>query len=426
MRRLLLLFILSPVILFGQVRQKALADSIKAVGTDIREISEAINNSPGNKVENIHVSDSAGYVTVLVRVHVAEASVIPRLPPLPFANIKTADIVVDGVGTVEVPPRCRLVLEPDTVIALSPRPVVKLNTGDILVANADPVIVPPRSRLVLEPDTVIALSARAFVKFNTRDIPVAKIETAAVPSLPYIKPWIDTLPLLSVTLLKMKAVVAGRLSATAIPPLADVEKEVMEPLDPSEPLQLAIKRTRPGKMKTCTVPVFEVTRMEVSEMHLSDEGYELLEKLEGFSPQLYALGDGGLTIGFGFFVPYSESSKWDKGISWEAAERMIREKVPSYEDQVKQYINVPLTQLEFDALTMLAYNLGGFSKATSIVNDINSNADFEKLQKDWMRFVHSKAPGVLKGLMNRRRDEMQVRNEWNYQPERKIQILKNR
>ncbi len=166
--------------------------------------------------------------------------------------------------------------------------------------------------------------------------------------------------------------------------------------------------------------------MPVEEMHLSDEGYSLLEKLEGFSPELYTLGDGGFTIGFGFFVPYSEGNKWAKGITWEDAERLIREKVPAYEDQVKKYINVPLTQVEFDALTMMAYNLGGFSKATSIINDINGDAGFEKLQRDWMRFVHSKAPGVMKGLVNRRKDEMKVRSEWDYQPEREIQVFKNR
>ena len=97
--------------------------------------------------------------------------------------------------------------------------------------------------------------------------------------------------------------------------------------------------------------------------------------------------------------------------------------MPDYEDQVKEYINIPLTQNEFDALTMMAYNLGGFSKATSIVNDVNTQ-DFEKLQRDWMKFIHSKAPGVTRGLVNRRKDELGVRIDDSYQPERKIQILK--
>ncbi len=112
-------------------------------------------------------------------------------------------------------------------------------------------------------------------------------------------------------------------------------------------------------------------RMPVEQMHLSEEGYSLLQNLEGFAPDLYSLNDGGYTIGFGFFIPYNEGYKWRKGVTLEQATELMQQKVPAYEDQVKKYVNVPLTQNEFDALTLLAYNLGGFSKATSIINDIN-------------------------------------------------------
>jgi GH24 family phage-related lysozyme (muramidase) len=214
------------------------------------------------------------------------------------------------------------------------------------------------------------------------------------------------------------------MSTVAVPAIPDIQTDDFVALHPA--IMIAIPPTTAGKMELGAFPDFGTNEVSVESMHLSAEGYALLEKMEGFSPELYALGDGGCTIGFGFFVPYAEIGKWRKGITWEEAEHLIRQKVPTYEDQVKQYINVPLIQEEFDALTMLAYNLGGFSRATSIVNDINNNADFEKLQRDWMRFVHSKAPNVLKGLLNRRHDEMEVRRESNYQPERKILVYKNR
>lgn len=165
-------------------------------------------------------------------------------------------------------------------------------------------------------------------------------------------------------------------------------------------------------------------RTVVDDMYLSPDGYALLEKMEGFAPTLYNLGDGGYTIGFGFFVPFNEGYKWKNGVTWEQAVALIAQKVPTYEDQVKKYINVPLTQSEFDALTMLAYNIGGFSKATSLINDINEQVDIGKIQNDWNRFIHSKAPNVTKGLMKRRKDEIEVRKLSDYQPTRKIQILK--
>ena len=385
MKRLLLLFILSPVILFGQMRRKAIVDSIKTEATNLQSVSTLIGNNPGSRVEHINVSDSGEYVTIVVRIHVPQAIAITVLLPLPVVKIEIGDIVADMVSTVTVPPLPPLVAEPDTIIALSPVAVFKFNTGGIPVVKVYPVTVPPL------PDAEMA----------------------------------EILPLLAVTLIRIEDIVVGKTNLATVPTLPYIELETIEDLPLFAVVKFAIEDRPAGKMDTVAVPGFEENKMPVTEMHLSAEGYSLLEKLEGFSPRLYSLKDGGLTIGFGFFVPYGEGNKWRNGVTWEEAERMIRQKVPAYEDQVKQYINVPLTQNEFDALTMLAYNLGGFSKATSIVNDVNRQADFDKLQSDWKRFVHSKAHGVMKGLMNRRKDELEVRNESNYQPEREIQIFKN-
>jgi GH24 family phage-related lysozyme (muramidase) len=388
MKWLLLLLILTPVYLFGQVRQKAIVDSLKAAAPDLKRVSTIISKYPGNKIENIQVTDSGEYVTLVVRVHVAEASIIPHL-------------------TIQ--------------------PAAKINTGTITTYSAGIVNVPPPPRLVLPADTIPALPVLAYTIIKSTLIQPTAIKTTTIPPLPMMLPEPEPLPLTDITELSVKSLTAGKMNTIPVPPLpafVTFDQEIIDTLPLIANIKFITKPFPKFKPQTAIVPVFEEVRMPVEEMHLSDEGYELLQKMEGFSSQLYSLKDGGFTIGFGFFVPYGESSKWEKGVTWEQAEKIIRQKVPTYEDQVKQYINIPLTQKEFDALTMLAYNLGGFSKATSIVNDINSNADFEKLQKDWMRFIHSKAPGVMKGLINRRKDELQVRNESYYQPERKIQILK--
>ncbi len=383
MKRLLLLFILSPVILFGQTRRNAIVDSINAETTNLRRVSTLLNNNLGAKVEDIHAADSGEYVTIVVRVHIDEAVVITPLPPIPVLEIKIEDIFADIVSVVTPPP------------------------------------LPP---LVLEPDTIKALQPVALCRFNTEEIPVVKMHMVTVPEI--VLESGEALPPLAVTLLKIEDIVVAKAYMANVPALSGFDLNT-EDIPLVAAVELAIQHPPIGKMDTVFVPVFEEKKMPVAEMHLSTDGYSLLEKLEGFSPMPYALQDGGLTIGFGFFVPYSEERIWSKGVTWEQAERMIREKVPVYEDQVKQYINVPVTQNEFDALTLLAYNLGGFSKATCIVNDINRQADFDKLQSDWKRFVHSKAPGVARGLMNRRKDELEVRTESDYKPERKIQILKN-
>jgi GH24 family phage-related lysozyme (muramidase) len=385
MKGLLLVLVLSPVILFGQVRQKALIDSIKAVSPNLQKVSAVVNKYPGARVEDIAVSDSDEYITVVVRVHVKEAPVIPMLPSRPPMPIKIEGIAANSMTTVTIPS-------------------IPIH---ILVA-----------------DSIKPLSRQAVFKINAEANPFVKMDPVAVPPLPDVKAQIQALPHHAISLFKPEDILIVKGKIITVPALPEIISDITLPLVAA--VTFIVEDIHVTKIDTVAVPSFEEKRMSVPEMHLSDEGYALLEKMEGFSPELYTLKDGGFTIGFGFFVPYNEVSKWRKGVTMEEAERIIRQKVPAYEDQVKKYINVPLTQEEFDALTMLAYNLGSFSRATSIVNDVNSNADFEKLQRDWMRFVHSKAPGVMKGLMNRRKDEMLVRSESNYQPERKLLIFKNR
>lgn len=349
MRRLTLLLILSPLFLFGQHRQRAIADSIKKAGANLSAVANFLDRAPGTNVDRIIVSDSGEYVTLLVRVHIPEMK----------------------------------------IAALEWAAPTRLQTKGNPAFKATSVAAMAAYRPLLEPDTITALTPTMMAR------------------------------------VKVAALIAGRGVAVVVPNFP-FEPEEPEPLPIRGNIPISIKAPQRVHPAAVAVPVFEEKKMEVSEMHLSDEGYALLEKMEGFSPELYSLKDGGFTIGFGFFVPYGEAGKWSKGVTVEDAERIIREKMPAYEDQVKQYINVPLTQTEFDALTMLAYNLGGFAKATSIVNDINSGGDFGMLQRDWMRFVHSKAPNVAKGLMNRRKDELRVRNEMYYQPERKLLIYNNK
>jgi GH24 family phage-related lysozyme (muramidase) len=417
------MFCLFPTILFAQTRQKAIIDSIKAAAANLQNVSTLIGNYPGTALDNTHISDSGGDVTIVIRVHVAGTIIIPVLPPRPVIRMKTIDVVPVEMTTVTVPPLPPPVREADTILPLPVLRAVTLNTAGIPV-KVDIVDAPPLPDLDPEAE---ALPLLAVVNLTTQGIPVLKLPVVSIPPLPDVRPLlIDALSTLPVAAFGTGIISGGGVGIAPVPPAPDIVDETIGSLSPFPAIQLMIEKHVTGKLATVIAPVFEEKKLPVAEMHLSDEGYSLLEKLEGFSPELYSLKDGGFTIGFGFFVPYSEGSKWEKGVTWEAAERIIREKVPAYENQVKQYINVPLTQEEFDALTMMAYNLGGFSKATSIVNDVNSNAGFDKLQSDWMRFVHSKAPGVMKGLINRRKDEIQVRNESYYQPERKIQILKTR
>jgi GH24 family phage-related lysozyme (muramidase) len=420
--RLLLICLLFPFTLFGQNWRGAITESIRGAGKNLQSISDKISDNKGASIEQVGIADSGGYVLLTVRVRIVEGVDIPGLTYRPLFSFASGPVVGPRLRKVALPPMPPLIVELDTIPPLPTSAVLQFITQTVPFVAKNRLRLPPAPDLVLQQDP---LDLYPVLAFAATPAPPGQLESVPLPPMPDLVLEQVPLRLIPVAEMAISMELQKVMGSVALPPMPEVVY-FPDPVSLLPHLNFATVHQFQVVLDTVVVPVFEEKRTPVAEMHLSDEGYTLLEKLEGFSPELYALGDGGFTIGFGFFVPYSESRKWSKGVTWEDAERLIREKVPAYEDQVKKYINVDLTQAEFDALTMMAYNLGGFSKATSIVNDINGDEGFDKLQRDWMRFVHSKAPGVTKGLMNRRRDEMKVRGEWDYQPERKIQIYKNR
>jgi GH24 family phage-related lysozyme (muramidase) len=400
MKRLLLILILFPFSVSAQTRRKDVIEPNIDVAANLRSLSESMANNKCVKAADIRIIDDGGaYPTTVIFHHL----------------INPSDSVLN---------------EDDNAHAIAGLPVysvAEIHTEDIPVSTAETDIYIPRLPVV-QVETISRIATFATVKIPAEDIPFRKAEIiASLPHLPVVQEEpIAALPSVSVVKFHTDDILFTKAEiATALLPLPIVREETIATLPALSAVKFHTEHT-PFSIReiTITLTKIEVDRKPATEMSLSDEGYSLLEKLEGYSPDLYSLNDGGYTIGFGFFVPYTEGAKWRKGITIEEAERLIQQKVPAYEDQVKQYVNVPLTQSEFDALTMLAYNLGGFSKATSIINDINNQADFDKIQSDWKRFVHSKAPNVSKGLMNRRKDELKVKETSNYQPNRKIQVLK--
>lgn len=417
--RFLLLFILFPFVVAGQGRRAAIVDSIKAAGGDLPAVSALVGRLPDAGVEHIGVTDSAGYVTLMVRVRLPEPFDAPRLSLRPPGEIRTGGISPLLLHMVKVPPQPPIIIRMDSFTAVPYKPVAMLGAAVPPASRLLALALPPPPEIVFEPEPVTLFPA---AKLAVSIVLPGRMAAVIVPLLEIVPP--DPVPLFPPTKQAVTIVLLNSMDTVVVPQLEILPPDPV-PLFPMVELAV-IPKLLPLPRDSVKVPIFEQKRMPVEEMHLSDEGYSLLEKLEGFAPDLYTLGDGGYTIGYGFFIPFSEGSKWRKGVTQEEADSLMRVKVPDYEYQVKKYINVPLTQAEFDALTMMAYNLGGFAKATSIVNDMNTYAGYEELKQDWMRFVHSKAPRVTKGLMRRRRDELKVRNELDYQPERKLQIFKSR
>ncbi len=438
MKRLILLFFLFPGVLSAQIQQKKVIEPDKEIiAKNIQSISGVTGSSPFTRAAEIlvthNVTDSGEHITTtvffrnLTALDSASFDIITDISPSVVDKFKTDAISAWKEELVTGIPDLPDFIGDEIVLKLLTQLELKLN--DIAVDKLEIIAALPNLPLV-KTDEMPTLQHLALNIINTADIAAVALELiTTLPNLPLVKT--DEIPIIKHQPYT-QIIIADLLPEfvaikTNLPPLPffiadDIDDIILHPAVKLYTAQIPI-----GKADSVSPFVMiEEELFGVDSMHLSEEGYSLLEKLEGYSPDLYSLNDGGYTIGFGFFVPYSEGSKWRKGVTWEEAERLIHQKVPSYENQVKEFINVMLTQREFDALTMLAYNLGGFSKATSIVNDVNNLDGFDQLQKDWKRFIHSKAPNVSKGLMNRRKDELGVRSIADYQPDRKVIIYKNR
>lgn len=167
-------------------------------------------------------------------------------------------------------------------------------------------------------------------------------------------------------------------------------------------------------------------KYNVQVMAFSSKGVQLLKDYEQLRLKPYDDQTGkditdyvkGATIGYGYLIKNaSEFEKFKNGITASTAESLFRSKFTIYENGVKNFIKVNLTQNEFDALAILCYNIGvgnssrGFGGST-VVKVINgeSNADLDESWKMW-----NKTQGkISRGLINRRNSELQVYHKGVY------------
>lgn len=165
---------------------------------------------------------------------------------------------------------------------------------------------------------------------------------------------------------------------------------------------------------------------------MSEQGIEFLKHLEGkrvFNNKHVIYDDStgkrvmpgsplprGATIGYGHLIQPNED--FSNGLTEEEAIALFRQDMKTAEKIVRETIKVPISQNQFDALTMLAFNIGmGNFKNSTIVKYIN-NPDFhssiyptkESAWKSW-----NKTQGkTSKGLINRRNDEWNLFNNGKY------------
>jgi len=139
-------------------------------------------------------------------------------------------------------------------------------------------------------------------------------------------------------------------------------------------------------------------------MKLSDKGYDLIKKFEGYSDRPYKCPAGISTIGYGnTYYPNGTKVKiTDKQITREYANEILAHIADEFAEDVLKLVKSKITVNQLNALTSFAYNVGVANLAKStLLKLVNINPNDGNIAKEFLKW--NKASGkVLNGLTNRR------------------------
>lgn len=144
-------------------------------------------------------------------------------------------------------------------------------------------------------------------------------------------------------------------------------------------------------------------------MKTSKQGLKLIEHFEGISLTPYKDCIGLWTIGVGHLIGDGHVllEQYNRKLSIDECYELLARDVRKFELGVKRYINVQLTQNQFDAFVSFAFNLGiGTLQRSSIRQKIN-RGDIKGAMESWAKY--NKAGGkVMRGLDARRKAEISL------------------
>ena len=153
----------------------------------------------------------------------------------------------------------------------------------------------------------------------------------------------------------------------------------------------------------------------------SDKCIEFLIKKEGMVLKPYKDVGGKLTIGVGHLITDIEKKtglilgiNYKNGINKTQAILIKKHDLERFENCINKYVEVELTQNEFDALISLSFNIGdGAFRNSTLLKKLNNNESKEEVAKQFLSW--NKVNGnPLIGLTNRRKDEIEIFLNSNY------------
>ena len=165
--------------------------------------------------------------------------------------------------------------------------------------------------------------------------------------------------------------------------------------------------------------------MAASSFDLSTKAIDLLKSIEQLATRPYddqtALDITewvkGATIGYGHLIPKTEWSKYKDGLTEADALKLFSNDLAPFINAIKLNVTANITQNEFDAMVIFAFNIGpnGFrtSSALKMINDPSVKTTYPDIESAWKAWNKSEGK-VNKGIINRRNAEWNIYTKGNY------------
>ncbi len=141
---------------------------------------------------------------------------------------------------------------------------------------------------------------------------------------------------------------------------------------------------------------------------ISQNGINLIKKFEGKYLEAYTCPAGVLTIGYGHTGTIDgKPIKLGMKISEKKAEKLLEKDLKQFEKGVSDYVKVPLTQGQFDALVSFSFNLGLGSLKSSTLLRLLNGGNYKEAAEQFGRWVKA-GDKTLEGLVKRREAEKKL------------------
>lgn len=143
-------------------------------------------------------------------------------------------------------------------------------------------------------------------------------------------------------------------------------------------------------------------------MRTSDAGVALIKEYEGCRLTAYKCPAGIWTIGYGHTSAAGDPVvSSGMRITKDEADKILRQDLVQYENGVSKFVDVDLSQNQFDALVSFAYNVGvgAFQKST-LLRKLNKS-DYASVPAELMKWTRA-GGRELPGLVRRRRAEAKL------------------